>query len=92
MSRLLKPVTTHPGKKYWSRPPSPPAVLPLHKVGGGGVAEKVLAMLKRGTQSFEVVLVWELEVLAIVMVGGPKGFHPLKQRGGGAHKKFYPVL
>ena len=42
-------------------------------------AEKVLAMLKwgRGTTSFEVVLTWELEVLAIVMGGGgAKGLGP----------------
>ena len=32
-----------------------------------------------GTTSFEVVLTWELEVLAIVMWGGgAKSFHPLK--------------
>ena len=38
--------------------------------------EKVLAMLKGGTQSFEVVFTQELEVLAIVMgEGGTKGFH-----------------
>ena len=36
------------------------------------------------TKSFEVVLTWELEVLAIVMGGGAKSFHPLKG-GGGAH-------
>ena len=52
-------------------------VLPLQKGG----AEKVLAMLKGGTTSFEVVLTWELEVLAIVM-GGTKSFHPLKGGGG----------
>ena len=28
-----------------------------------------------GTQKFEVVLTWELEVLAIVMEGGAKHFH-----------------
>ena len=44
-------------------------------------------MLEGGTQSFEVVLTRELEVLPIVMGvcvwgGGTKSFHPLK---GGAH-------
>ena len=34
------------------------------------LAEKVLAMLKGGTTGFEVVLTWELEVLAILMEGG----------------------
>ena len=34
-----------------------------YKTGGG--AEKVLAMLKGGTKSFEVVLTRELDVLAI---------------------------
>ena len=50
--------------------------------------EQVLGMLKRGgggTTSFEVVLTWELEVLAIVM-GGTKSFHPW------GRKKFYSVL
>ena len=53
--------------------------LPLQKVG----AEKVLAVLKGrgGTNSFVVVLTWELEVLAILM-GGTKSFHPLKGGGG----------
>ena len=38
--------------------------------GGGGRAEKVLTMLKRvGIKCFQVVLTWELEVLA-VLVGG----------------------
>ena len=55
-----------------------------------GGAEKVLAMLKGGTQSFEVVFTQELEVLAIVMgEGGHKRFPLL--RGGGA-QQFYPVL
>ena len=40
-----------------------------------------------GTTSFEIVLTWELEVLAIVM-GGAKSFQPLK----GVHNKFNPVL
>ena len=39
---------------------------PYEKRGG---AEKVLAMLQGSTQSFEVVLTWELEVLAILMEG-----------------------
>ena len=33
-----------------------------------------------GTTSFEVVLTWELEVLAIVMGGGRKKFPPFKVR------------
>ena len=52
-------------------------------------AEKVLVMLKGGggaQKSFEVVLTWELEVLAILM-GGTYSFHLLK----GGHEKFYPV-
>ena len=56
-------------------------------------AKKVSAMLNGGggggTKSFEVVSTQELEILAIVM-GGAKGFHPLK--GGGGRNKFYPVL
>ena len=42
-------------------------------------------MLKEagGTKCFEVVLTWELEVLAIVMGGGAKGFHPLRLDYGG---------
>ena len=43
-----------------------------------GVSEKLLAMLKGGTRSFDVVLTQELEVLAILM-GGTKGFHLLKR-------------
>ena len=42
------------------------------------MAEKVLAMLKGGITSFEVVLTWQLEVLAIV-IGGRK-------KRGGAQK------
>ena len=43
-------------------------VLPLQN---RGERTKVLAILKWGdTTSFEVVLTWELEVLAIVMGGG----------------------
>ena len=41
-----------------------------------------------GTQSFEVVLKQELEVLAILK-GGTKGFNPFK---GGVHEKLYSVL
>ena len=33
-----------------------------------------------GTKCFEVVLTWELEVLAIVMGGGHKKFPPFKVR------------
>ena len=40
-----------------------------------------------GTNSFEVVLTWELEVLAILK-GGTKSFHPLKW----GWEKFYTVL
>ena len=61
-----------------------------YKKGGGG--EKV-GMLKGGTQSFEVVLTRELEVLAIVM-GGTTSIHPLK--GEGVRKRFgtrnFPIL
>ena len=59
-------------------------VLPLQK---GGM-EKVLTMLKGGTNRFEVVLTREFKVLAKLMVGGRgvKGFHPLKGGGGGAGK------
>ena len=64
---------------------------PLQKEG---VTENVLAVLKGGggTKGFEVVLISELELLAIVMGGGErKKFPPLiKRRGGG--QKFYPVL
>ena len=63
-----------------------------YRDGGGGKfypykkgegAEKISAMLKGGTTSFEVVLTRELEVLAILK-GGAKSFHPLKGGGGGA--------
>ena len=53
-------------------------VLPLQK---RGERKKVLAVLKGGggTTSFEVVLTWELEVLAIVMWGGgAKSFYPFR--------------
>ena len=45
-------------------------------------------MLKKGvggcTTSFEVILMWVLEVLAMLEGGGgAKGFHPLKVGGGG---------
>ena len=45
--------------------------------------EKVVVMPKGGTASFEVVLTWELEVLAI-LTGGTKSVHPLKGGGGGS--------
>ena len=81
-------------------------VLTLKKGGGG--AEQVLAVLKGGgpTQSFEVVLMQELGVLAILM-GGTQSFHPLKGGGrkdlpcipvlrGGGRTKFltrdFPIL
>ena len=57
-------------------------VLPLQKVGGG---KSLIHAEGGGTQTFEVVFAWELEVLAIVMVGC-KNVHPLK--GGGAQKMF----
>ena len=52
-------------------------------------------MLKGGgTKSFEVVLTRELEVLAIVMVGGHNKFYPVLR--GGGRKKFrtcdFPIL
>ena len=47
----------------------------------------MLAMLKGGTTSSEVVKTQELEVLAIVIGGGgTKDFHPFIKRGGGAQK------
>ena len=58
-------------------------------------------MLKGGTKSFEVVLTWELEVLAILMGGGRKKFPPFKRgvqkvlpclEGGGGAKSFRPVI
>ena len=56
-----------------------------YKRGEGGSPKKVLAMLNGGdTKSFEVVLTWELEVLAIVMGGGgATSFHPLRLDYGG---------
>ena len=50
----------------------------------------VLAMLKGGTKSVEVVFMWQLEVLTILK-GGRKKF-PLFKRGGGGREKFYSVL
>ena len=47
-----------------------------------GRAAKVLAMLTGGTKSFEVLLIWELEVLANLMAGG----------GGGGAQKVLPCL
>ena len=73
-------------------------VLSLQKGGG---AEKVLAMLKGGggTNSFEAVLTWEVEVLAILMGGGRRKKFPqgvLKGGGRGAGNKFwtrdFPIL
>ena len=61
-------------------------VLPIRKGGG----QKVLAMLKGATKSFEVVLTQKLEVLAIVMGGSIKSFQPLK--GGRGRTKLYPLL
>ena len=59
-------------------------VLPLRK--GGGVA-----MIKGDTQSFEVVLTQELEVLAIVMGGGAQQVVPCLEGGGGA-ESFGPTI
>ena len=61
-------------------------VLPLPK--GGSRNSSFSHAEAGGTQGFEVVLTWELEVLAILM-GGTTSFHPLK---GGGRKRFYPVL
>ena len=58
--------------------------LPLQK---GGL-EKVYAMLKGCAKSFEVVLMQELEVIAILKEG-TENVNPLK---GGGRKRFYPVL
>ena len=56
--------------------------LPLQKGGGGG---KSFSHAKGGWRSFEVVLTWELEVLAIVM-----GILPCLE-GRGA-KSFGPTI
>ena len=58
-------------------------VLLLRKGGG---AENVLAMLKGGRGSFDVVLTRELEVLAIVMGGGMQKFYPVLRGGVAAQK------
>ena len=57
-------------------------VLPLQK---RGEAEKRFSRAEGGggTTSFEVVLTWELEVLAIVMGGFAKSFHLLRLDYGG---------
>ena len=55
-------------------------VLPLQT---GGWTEKVLAMLNRGHNSFEVVLTREPEVLAILKGGGAQQVSSLK---GGLQK------
>ena len=64
-------------------------VLPLQKVLGGGGGQQSCSCAE-GTISFEVVLTWELEVLAIVMWGGggAKSFHPLK----GGPREVLPCL
>ena len=56
----------------------------LQKDGGGGGSFTHAA---GGHTSFEVVVIWELEVLAILM-GGAKRFHSLRR----GRKSFYPVL
>ena len=48
--------------------------------GGGG-----------GAQSFGVVFMWQLEIIAILNGGGGGNKFPLF-KGGGGHNKFYPVL
>ena len=69
---------------------------PYKKRGGGG---KCFGHAEggRGTTSFEVVLIQELSVLAIVIGGAQKSFHPLKGgpqnvlpclEGGGGRKMF----
>ena len=60
-------------------------VLPLQKGG----TQTVLAILKRGTDSFEVVLTWELEVLAI-LIGGANSSRALK--GGWGARTVLPCL
>ena len=58
-------------------------------VRGGGRGEgKVLAMLKGwGTNIFEVVITWELDVLA-TLKGGRKSFHPLRKKRRRGQKTF----
>ena len=46
-----------------------------YKKGGGGKSF-ICAEGGGGTKSFEVILMWDLEVLAIVMGGGRKKFRP----------------
>ena len=49
-------------------------VLPLQKRGGGGKSFSCAEVGGGGgTKGFEVVLTWELEVLAIVIWGGGRG-------------------
>ena len=57
-------------------------------------AERVLAMLKvGGHKTFDVVLTWEHEFVAILMGGGRKKFPPFKMGGGGGGaKKVLPCL
>ena len=55
---------------------------PYKKGGGGGTSFSRAEGGRGGTQSFGVVLTWELEVLAIVMGVGSKRFRPLKGGGG----------
>ena len=51
-----------------------------YKRVGGGEQKKSFSCAEGvgGTKSFEVVLTWELEFLAIEMVGGAKSFHLLR--------------
>ena len=66
-------------------------VLPLRKMGGGGV--QVLAMVKMGAHSFEVVLRLEIDVLAILKGGGGATSCTLSWGGGGeGQKSFGPAI
>ena len=61
----------------------------IFKKEGGGGAEQVLAMLKGGTTSFEIVLTQKPKVLAIdIVMGVRKTFRPLK----GGTGKLSPCL
>ena len=55
-------------------------VLPLQKKGGADFLFSRAEGGGGGTKSCEVVLTWELEILAIVIRGGRKKFPPFKVR------------
>ena len=84
-------VTNYGGGGATKREGGSSEVLPLGKGGGGGKslshAEGGGDTKRGGTKSFEVVLIRELEVLAIVM-GGAKRFHLLK----GFRTRDFPIL